>query len=540
MPQVVVERLDHLGVIAGVIKDLGLVELIDSRIEVDEKEEITTGEAITGMILNGLGFSDRPMSLTPQFFQNKPLAVLFRPGVEADHFNRFKLGRSLDKVFGYGCDVLFSEISMDVCRQEAVDLRFHSLDTTTFSLTGAYVPDSDESAIGIVRGYSKDHRPDLKQVVLETIVSQNGGIPLVCKSWDGNASDTQIFEARAADLIEQFQGADAPRYLVADAKLYTKDNAPNLSRLSFITRLPETIKVVGHVIEQAWDFEAWDFIDASLAYQRVELSHYGISQRWLVVYSKQAEQRAKKTLHKAQKREQDTVQKALFHLQAQRFNAQQEAQKALVAIAKKLTYHRIEKEHIKPHIRYAKKGRPTPKTPIKDIRWQITADILPDQEKIQAVKQRKATFVIGSNIPHAHLSDQDIIQAYKGQKAVETGFRFLKDPLFFVSSLFLKKPSRIQALLMVMTLALLVYSIAQRRMRAALAQHHDTLPDQIGNPTAQPTLRWLFQVLDGIHRVILHTPTQTYTVMDGLTDLRIKILRLFGKGVCQIYLISPT
>ena len=330
-------------------------------------------------------------------------------------------------------------------------------------------PISDESAIRIVRGYSKDHRPDLKQVVLETIVSQNGGIPLVCKSWDGNASDTQIFEARAADLIEQFQGADAPRYLVADAKLYTKDNAPNLSRLSFITRLPETIKVVGHVIEQAWDFEAWDFIDASLAYQRVELSHYGISQRWLVVYSKQAEQRAKKTLHKAQKREQDTVQKALFHLQAQRFNAQQEAQKALVAIAKKLKYHRIEKEHIKPHIRYAKKGRPTPKTPIKDIRWQITADILPDQEKIQAVKQRKATFVIGSNIPHAHLSDQDIIQAYKGQKAVETGFRFLKDPLFFVSSLFLKKPSRIQALLMVMTLALLVYSIAQRRMRAALA-----------------------------------------------------------------------
>ena len=72
MPQVVVERLDHLGVIAGVIKDLGLVELIDSRIEVDEKEEITTGEAITGMILNGLGFSDRPMSLTPNFSRTSP------------------------------------------------------------------------------------------------------------------------------------------------------------------------------------------------------------------------------------------------------------------------------------------------------------------------------------------------------------------------------------------------------------------------------------------------------------------------------------
>ena len=540
MPRVMVERLDHLGVIAGVIKDLGIVELIDSRIESDQQEEITTGEAISGMILNGLGFSDRPMSLTPQFFKNKPLDVLFRPGLVASHFNRFKLGRSLDKVFGYGCDVLFSEISLYVCRQEGVDLRFHSLDTTTFSLTGTYVPDSDESAIRIVRGYSKDHRPDLKQVVLETIVSQNGGIPLMCKSWDGNTSDTKIFEARAADLIMQFQDADAPRYLVADAKLYTKDNAPNLSRLSFITRIPETIKTVGQVIKQAWDLDAWQVIDGSLSYQCLALSHYGITQRWLVVYSKQAEQRAEKTLAKAQKREYDTVQKALFHLQAQRFNTQQDAQKALLPIAKKLKYHRIKHRQIQQHIRYAKKGRPTPATPIKDMRWQITADILPDEEKIQVIRQRKATFVIATNIWDEQLSDEDIIQAYKGQRAVETGFRFLKDPLFFVSSLFLKKPTRIQALLMVMTLALLVYSVAQQRMRACLAEQHETLPNQIGQPTARPTLRWLFQVLDGIHRVSLHTPTKTDTMIDGLTDLRTKILRLFGNEVCQIYQISHT
>lgn len=537
MARVRVERLDHLGVIAGVIKELGIVELIDSRIDSDEQEAITTGEAISGMLLNGLGFSDRPMSLTPQFFQNKPLDVLFRPGVVASHFNRFKLGRSLDKVFAYGCDALFSEISLAVCRQAGVDLRFHSLDTTTFSLTGAYVPDSDESAIGIVRGYSKDHRPDLKQVVLETIVSQDGGIPLLCKSWDGNASDTKIFEARAADLITQFQDADAPRYLVADAKLYTKDNAANLSGLSFITRIPETIKTVGQVIKQAWEQDAWQVIDRALAYQSLILSHYGITQRWLIVYSKQAEKRAEKTMAKAQKREYDTIQKALFHLQAQRFNTQQDAQKALLSVAKKLKYHRIGHTQIQQHIRYAKKGRPTPETPIRDIRFQITADISPDKEKIQVIRQRKATFVIGTNIFDEHLSEKDIIQAYKGQRAVETGFRFLKDPHFFAASLFLKKPTRIQALLTVMTLALLVYAIAQRTMRACLSQQHDTLPNQIGQPTKRPTLRWLFQILDGIHRVTLHTHTKTDTMIEGLTDIRIKILRLFGTQVCQIYQI---
>ena len=73
--------------------------------------------------------------------------------------------------------------------------------------------------------------------------------------------------------------------------------------------------------------------------------------------------------------------------------------------------------------------------------------------------------MIGSNIPLEQLSDVEVITAYKAQAQAEGGFRFLKDPLFFVSSLFVKKPSRIQGLLMVMTLALLVYSVTQRRLR---------------------------------------------------------------------------
>lgn len=538
MPQVVVERLDHLGVVAGVIDDLRIVEIIDTRIETDLQEEITAGEAVKGMIINGLGFSNRPMTLTPQFFQNKPLDVLFREGMRAEHFNRFKLGRSLDDVYAYGCDLLFSEISIAVCQQEHVELRFHSLDTTSFSLTGDYVPDSDEQAIRIVHGYSKDHRPDLKQAVLETIVSQDGGVPLMCECWDGNASDTKVFQARAADLIGQFQAADEPRYLVADSKLYSEENASNLSQLAFVTRIPETLNTVKDVIEQAWDFAAWKELNPSLAYQRLDLSHYGITQRWLIVYSKEAEQRAQKTVDKAVAREYEQTQKFLFHLQAQRFGTKQDAQKALSSITKKLKYHRIEKVDTEQHIRYAQKGRPGPQTPIQEILWQINAHIQPDVEKVDAAKKRKATFIVGSNIKDTDLSDQEVIGAYKGQSAVETGFRFLKDPLFFTSSLFVKKPSRMQALLTVMTLALLVYSIAQRRMRANLEAQKETLPDQIGRPAERPTLRWIFQMLEGIHRVRLSLEEKIHTLIEGLTDLRKKILQLFGQTVCQIYQIS--
>jgi len=166
MALVCVERLDHLGVVASVIKDLGIVEMVDARLGLHDQEEITAGEAVAGMILNGLGFSDRPLTLTPQFFVNKPLDLLFREGVRAEMFNRFKLGRTLDEAHAYGCDLLFSELSLAVCSQERIDTRFNHLDTTSFSLTGDYVPDSDEHAITITHGYSKDHRPDLKQAIL--------------------------------------------------------------------------------------------------------------------------------------------------------------------------------------------------------------------------------------------------------------------------------------------------------------------------------------------------------------------------------------
>src|SRR6516165_9592393 len=224
MASVHVERLDHLGLLASTIRDLGLISMIDARLVPDEQEVITPGEAVAGMILNGLGFTNRPLSLTPQFFANKPLDLLLREGVHAEMFNRFKLGRTLDEAYSYGCDLLFSELALGVCAQEGIDRRFNHLDTTSFSLSGAYVPDSDEQAITITHGYSKDHRPDLKQAVLELMVSQDGGVPFVSKSWDGHASDTKIFQERAAALLTTLQRSPTPRYLVADSKLYNEDN----------------------------------------------------------------------------------------------------------------------------------------------------------------------------------------------------------------------------------------------------------------------------------------------------------------------------
>ena len=341
MESVHVERLDHLGVIASVIKDLELIEMINARLIPDAQAMITPGEAVAGMILNGLGFAHRPLSLTPQFFARRPLDLLFREGVDAEMFNRFKLGRTLDEAYAYGCDLLFQELALAVCAHEGIDLRFNHLDTTSFALSGEYIPEGDEQAMTITHGYSKEHRPDLKQAVLELMVSQDGGVPFVSKSWDGNTSDTKIFQERAQALLTTFKTSPSPRYLIADAKLYNEDNAANLHSLGFITRIPHTLKLVSQVITQALRWDTWHRVHDTLRYQRVELCHYGMAQRWLVVSSEAALQRADATVSKAQQRECEAIEKQLFHLQAKRFETPEAAQAALGALATSWTYHQV-------------------------------------------------------------------------------------------------------------------------------------------------------------------------------------------------------
>jgi transposase len=538
MEAIRVERLDHLGLIASVINDIGLVSLLDARLKPDDQEAITPGEAVKGMILNGLGFANRPLSLSPQFFANRPLDLLFRPDVKAEMFNRFKLGRTLDEVNTYGSDLLFSEIALVVCRQEAIDQRFNHLDTTSFSLTGDYVPESDQQAIAITHGYAKDHRPDLKQAVLELMVSQDGGVPLMSKTWDGNASDSQIFQDRAQALLSTFAQSPTPRYLIADSKLYSKDNAAQLKPLGFITRIPDTLTLVSQVIRQALREDTWQALDDTTRYHRLELGHYGMAQRWFVICSEAATQRAEKSVSKAQKHEFEAIEKQLFHLQARRFESHQSAQAALAALAGSWRYHHVASTELIEHKRYAGKGRPSVKTPIKASAWQMQAEGRPDAEAIWQSKQHKGCFVLGTNIEADDLRDEEVIAAYKAQSQVEGGFRFLKDPLFFVSSLFVKKPTRIQGLLMVMTLALLVYSVAQRRLRQALVRQKESLPNQINQLTQRPTLRWVFQLLEGINRVRVSVQGQMHDLIEGLNEVQIKILRLFGQEVCQIYQIS--
>ena len=170
------------------------------------------------------------------------------------------------------------------------------------------------------------------------------------------------------------------------------------------------------------------------------------------------------------------------------------------------------------------------------IQYQIVVSSIPDEEKVNKSKDKQGHYVIGGNA--VALTDEEVIDAYKNQHHVERGFRFLKDPLFFASSLFVKSTRRIMGLMMIMLLSLLVYGIAERRMRACLKQQGQTLPNQIGQQISNPTLRWVFQLLQGINYLEIFTGNKVQYVIDGVNELRYKILQLFGNSVANIYQFS--
>ena len=114
-------------------------------------------------------------------------------------------------------------------------------------------------------------------------------------------------------------------------------------------------------------------------------------------------------------------------------------------------------------------------------------------------------FILGTNdIEEKYQSMEEILSLYKSQQNVERGFRFLKDPWFMVDDFYLKKPERIEALVVIMTLTLFVYNYGQYKLRKELKDKEETLPNQKGKQISNPTLKWVFQLMQGISVVLIN------------------------------------
>ncbi len=218
--------------------------------------------------------------------------------------------------------------------------------------------------------------------------------------------------------------------------------------------------------------------------------------------------------------------KAFDTLCKQDFSCETDAYKALALFEKKQKTTFVSDVQMVAHPCYRGKGRPKKDKEADYFVYRIECGIASKPEERRRRLERKSCFILASNQLDCHLlSDEELIAAYKDQQKVERGFRFLKDPLFMASIVFLKSPNRIMALMMVMTLCLLVYAALEYRIRGALKIHNMTFPDQKGDMTEIPSARWVSQYFSGIHVL---TIAQMQVLVLNMNEYHIALLKLLG------------
>jgi transposase len=227
-----VERLDHMGIVAGICREIGLAEYLD-QLAGPSQQQVSVGTATVAMILNGLGFSNRRLYLVSQFFASKPVEHLLGPGISAEMLHDDCLGRTLDWLYNHDATSLFAGVARQARQRFGISARQVHVDTTSFAVSGEYDSEADAQAIAVTYGYSRDHRADLKEWMLALATTRAGDVPLYCQALDGNATDKVHLLAAVEALADQLhtedqEGEEAPIF-VADSGLYSAETVARLA-----------------------------------------------------------------------------------------------------------------------------------------------------------------------------------------------------------------------------------------------------------------------------------------------------------------------
>ncbi len=376
--------------------------------------------------------------------------------------------------------------------------------------------------------------------MIDTICSGDGDVPLYLRVANGNETDSVGFRQVVNEYQNQwhFDGL-----WVADAALYTAENLKQLQGLKWISRVPLTLSEAQAVIRQVVPFAEWEGLAEGYRLIEVCTTYAEVRQRWVVVESDQRREADLKQLEKRVKQEEQRQQRRLDKLAQESFACEADARKAIQKFEQTLHYCELSQVSVVQQVHHGKRGRPKQGSQPQSLSYHLQATLIPNSETIEEHQRIAGRFILATNeleceplnpLEPESLNAVEVLAEYKKQQSSERGFRFLKDPLFFTDSVFLKSRQRIMALAMVMALCLLVYTLAQRKLRQALSEAQTGIHNQLGKLTDTPTMRWVFQCFQAIHLVVVAGRQQ----ITNLTPQRRKILQFLGAACGRYYLLE--
>jgi transposase len=516
----------------------------------DPRTEFPTARALLVLVRNVL-VSREPIYGIPEWAARYAPDTLDLFCHQLDLLHDDRLGRCLDRLFeSCGPDLLLA-----VTRQAIAEfgLRLDELhnDSTTISFFGAYT-DADREGTqrgrpthAITWGHSKDHRPDLKQLLYTLTVTDDGAVPVYFTSASGNVVDDTTHR-QTWDLLCELVGR-ADFLYVADCKLASRENLRHLAARGgrFVTVLPRTRKEDEEFrrrLRESPQTLDWERLlevrdedgqtqDQLSGLREELLSGDGFRLLWYRSLAK---------VERDQSARAERLQRALAELgelrerlrkPRTRFRKRTQVEQAVAKIRQRheqgdwLVVELVVRED--ETFRQAKRGRPGPDTQfVRQVRSRFDLTWRLDAEALAIAEREDGVFPLLTN--DRQLSALEVLQAYRRQPRIEKRFSQFKTD-FAVAPVFLKNVARIQGLLAVYYLVLLIQALLERQLRQALEKSgRRTLPlYPESRPCARPTARRVFDVLETVQRHVVMLPDgrQEFLVTE-LTPLQREILEL--------------
>lgn len=364
---------------------------------------------------------------------------------------------------------------------------------------------SDSDNLNITYGYSKDHRPDLKQFLFKMLcVGLN--IPILGGCEDGNASDKSVNNTLLSRISKHMakHGLEPGAFIyIADSAMVTENNLAMIGDNLFLTRLPFSYNEAGRVVSEAVAEKKWDragMFNHTTATAKRPPACYSVAEKMVTLYKKHYravvvhstahDKRRLRRIDRQIKGSKATITRLVNQKTKQEFFCRADAESAASRLRQSGTeLHQIVVT-VAEKVYYAR-GRPPKNGPRKvaSVRYVLKARIEEKAEQIKRKRKEAGCFVLLTNVPHQGERSEtgaELLRAYKDQHGIERNFSFLKDPLI-VNDLFLKKPERIEVLGAVLLMALLVWNLIEHVLRQHIKESDKMLPGWDNKPTRRPT-----------------------------------------------------
>jgi transposase len=473
-------------------------------------------------------------------------------GDQANSLRDDQLGRALDHLFNADRGTLLTEIVVATAGE--FNVRFDELhnDSTTIKFTGQYQHAKGRSLRGrrapwITRGFSKDHRSDLKQLLFVMTTSSDGGLPVQFRCRDGNTSDSTT-HIETWEALRKATGKTDFLY-VADSKLCSYENLQHIDRHAgrLVTVIPRSR------LEDGW-FRKWIQTNAP-AWQKVwdrpnPRRKHGPRDRWFVytyhlpsregwritwVWSTLLARNHKLSRVDRLRQAEEELGKLDQRLQGPRprLRSPKEIGQKIEGIVGRFKVSRYlhgeiwqEETH---RFRQERRGRPGPKTRYRRevkhrprVRWTIDEAVVKYDEKSDGM------YPLLTN--DETLTPAQVLEAHKRQPAIEKRFQQIKT-VHEIAPAFLKNEGRIEALFFLYFVAMLLQALIEREIRRAMQkggiEELPIYPEErlCKRPTSEQILR-LFGLAE--RHLLFKTDQVVQTFDPELTDIQRKVLRLLG------------